>query len=685
MLSNPTAVTPVPGAGERPSRAVDDARRPEIEGLRAVAVLLVAVYHVWFGRVSGGVDVFLLITGFLITGSLVRSVERTGRMNTVAFWTRLLGRLSPAVGVTLLGVLAATLVFLPADRWRAALAETVAAALYYENWLLALNSVDYLAQNAQASPVQHFWSLAVQGQFYLLWPLLVAGAAILAVRLGWPLRRVVLAAVSGVFAVSLAYSVRMTATDQPWAYFDTGARLWELALGGLLAVVLPHLRLPAAMRAVMGWTGLVALLACGALVEVSTVFPGYAALWPTGAAVLVIAAGTTGYRFSADRLLSLRPLHFVAGVSYSFYLWHWPVLVCYLAVTDRNSASLLGGTCVLVLALLMAVATKRLVEDRARELTLTRPAPTWSLLLAAGFLLPVLTAAGGWTAHLDARDRAQEALVADPANYPGAAAGPMGSAPDLPIYPAPADAATDVAQTYADGCNQGIADSTVLECVYGSSTPERTVALVGASHAAHWFPALLAVAEQRDWQVVNLVKGACLFTDAPQTYKKAAYTSCAQWNASVMDRLAELRPDAVFTTATTTSLDTGAGFGSETVVQGYLDRWAELEALGIAVIGVRDTPRLDVNVPECVAAKGPSGCVGDAANSMAEQSPLEELSGVPGNVALIDLTDSLCRSGRCPTVIGNVLVYWDNAHFTATFSRTLAPVLGAELDRVTDW
>ncbi|PSK97101.1 peptidoglycan/LPS O-acetylase OafA/YrhL [Murinocardiopsis flavida] len=658
--------------------------RPEIQGLRAVAVLLVAVYHVWLGRVSGGVDVFLLLTGFLITGSLVRAVERDGGVGLLAFWSRLLRRLSPAAGVVLLGVLAATALFLPKDRWRDTIGEAVAAALYHENYRLAFNAVDYLAQDVAASPVQHFWSLSIQGQFYIVWPLLVAAAAWAAARRRLPVRKAVAAALVLVFAASLAYSVYITGADQRWAYFDTGARLWEFALGGLLVLALPHLNPPRVARIALGWGGLAALVLCGLLLQVSTVFPGYAALWPTLAAGAIVVAGGTGSRFGADRLLTLRPLLYVGGISYALYLWHWPVLVCYLAVTDRTAASPVGGAAVLAVSVALAAATKAVVEDGVPRLTRARTTPMWSAAVGAACLAPMLVASGGWSAALDAEQREREAFVADPANYPGALAARNGGSGlrDLPVYPAPAEAADDVPESYPDGCNQNVAGSEVLTCEYGDPSAERTVALVGGSHAAHWLPALAELGEDHGWRVVNIVKGACLFTDLAQTYKGEDYPACAEWNEGVLRELADLGPDVVFSTATTSSIDKEAGFGGEVVVDGYVDRWRELDALGIDVVGVRDTPRFGFDVAECVAEKGPEGCVGHASPSLERTSPLADLTesgDVPDNVSFVDVNDLLCEDGRCPSVIGNVLVYWDNAHFTATFARTLAPAIEDEL------
>ncbi|GAB2526632.1 acyltransferase family protein [Nocardiopsis aegyptia] len=672
---SPTAVAADPA---RPPRTTlgSGGHRPEIDGLRAVAVLLVAAYHVWLGRVSGGVDVFLVLTGFLITDSLVRAATGEG-IRYGAFLARLAARLVPTAAVVVLATLAATWLLLPETRWRGAPGDAFAALLYHSNWRLALDSVDYLARDGDISPFQHFWSLSVQGQFYLLWPALVAVAVRAARRAGRDPRPVLVGALSAVLVLSLAYSVLMTRADQPWAYFDTGARLWEFALGGLLALLLPVLRPARATRVALGWTGLAALVACGALLQVSSVFPGYAALWPTLAAAAVVVAGTSGSALGADRLLTLRPLRYLGSISYALYLWHWPVLVFHLAVTGRGLASPAGGAAVLAVSVLLAAATTP-VADRLARLGRGggRRAAVRGVAAALACLFPVLGAAAAWSGQ-QAAERARWAdLLADGSSYPGAAAGAEAAegVPDLPVYPPLVWAAEDAPVTYADGCNQTTAGTEVITCVYGSDEPVRTVALVGGSHAAHWFPALEEIAHARDWRLVNIVKGACLFTDAPQTYLGEPYTACAEWNRGVMAELRELRPDTVFTTGTTTSLDGSAGFGEEQVVDGYVDRWRELDGLGIDVVAVRDTPRFGFDVPGCLAASGPGECTVEPQGSLAAVSPMDGLD-LPPNVTVLDLTDRFCEPDVCRPVIGNVLVYWDDSHIGATFMRTLAPEL----------
>ena len=690
MYARPSPGRAIMAASPSPSRRSSvrspvptEGHRPEIDGLRAIAVLLVAVHHIWLGRVSGGVDVFLMLTGFLITGSLVRAAER-GRIRYGAFLARLATRLVPTAVLVIGVTLVATRFLLPEIRWRDTIAEGVASALYHENLYLALGSVDYLARDDGTSLFQHFWSLSIQGQFYLLWPLPIGLALWWATRRGTSPRRSLVIVLGAVFTVSLAYSVHITRSDQAWAYFDTGARLWEFALGGLLALFPPHLNPAKSLRVLIGWAGLTALVLCGVLFQVSTVFPGYAALWPTLAAAALVVAGTTDSRWGADRLLTPRPVRYFGSISYALYLWHWPVLVFYLEFTGRTLASPLGGAAVLAVSVALAAATTPLAD---RVTTYARASRVRGPAMTLACLLPLLLGTSVWTARLDAEQQRLEELLADPRRYPGAAAigAEHGEYPD-PVHPAPASAAQDIPRTYEDGCNQTIAGTEAIVCEYGPEDADHTIALVGGSHAAHWFPALEAIAEQQDRRLLNIVKGACLFTDAPQLYKGEPYTECAEWNRAVMAELADLRPDTVFTTGTTTSMDTTAGFGEEVLVEGYVDRWRELEALGIEVVAVRDTPRLGFDAPECLATGSPEECSAPLTDSMAEVSPLEAAEpDLPDNVVTLDLTDLICEPDLCRPVVGNVLVFWDAGHISATYMRTLAPQLRSRVLSATGW
>ena len=661
------------------------ARRTDIEGLRAVAALLIAVYHIWFGTVSGGVDVFLVLTGFLITGSLVRAMERDGRLAFGAFWSKLARRLFPAGAVVLAAVLVGAYLLLPRSRWTGVIADVQAAALYYGNWDLALGSVDYMARDTAGSPVQHFWSLGVQGQFYLLWPVLITLVGVIAVRCGLRVRTAALTAVGTVLAVSFGYSLWITATDPVWAYFDTGARLWELALGGVLALVIARVRLSRPLRLVLGWTGLAALALCGVVVGDTLPYPGVASLWPTLAAVAVLLAGAGGGepgRLSATRLLGTRPLVWLGGRAYTLFLWHWPILVFHLEVTGLERPTLGGGLFVLGSAFAAALLTTWLVDGSLTRLTRTLRAPSWSLAAGVLFVVPVLLAGLVWGNAIEHDRQVRMELSSDPMSYPGAAVtlNPVlaENLPALPVYPDTATVATDTLDQTRE-CN-ALSDMTeVVSCEFGEPEAAFTLVLAGSSHARHWFQALRAITEQHDWRLVMMTKNACQFSAEEQVYRGETYTECTAWNADVMERIAEIGPDAVFTTATRTTPggEEGdlQGTPPERTPDGYVERWRELEEIGVPVLAVRDTPRFGFNVAECVDRQGARACAEEQSFSMAERAPYEELDDVPANTRFLDLTEHLCGDGVCRGVIGNQLAYYDTNHFSHAFSRSLAVVL----------
>ena len=643
--------------------------RPEIHGLRAVAALLVAVYHLWFDRISGGVDVFFVVSGFLITESLVRQAEATGRIDVLAYLVRLFKRLLPAAMLVLLFVIVGSLLWLPQVRWSETVPEILAAALYYENWQLAFTATDYLAQDAAASPVQHYWALSIQGQFYILWPALVLLVAALAHRFGAGVRQGMPVALAAIFSASLVFSIFATRDDQAFAYFNTFARIWEFALGGLLALTLPYLNPARWFRMVAGWLGLIAIVACGMVIP-GEHFPGYAALWPTLGAVLVIVAGTGHLRYGAERLLATRPLQWFGDIAYSLYLWHWPVMILFMAAGDRDAVRGEQAIFILLLSILLAWATMRLVENPLRFSQIGKRRRWHGPAFAVACLLPVLLLAGGWQVHLEMERRMLERFMVDNPDYPGAAViltGREVAPPDkLPVIPPPAQARADVPEVYEKGCHQMPRDPEVLSCEFGSEDLELTIAVVGGSHAAHWLPAFRRLAEEHDWRIVSITKSACRFN----ALFTRGHESCHEWNLALPDHLAELAPDVVFTTGT-------VGDGAEEhVPEGFVLHWRALEERGIPVLALRDTPRVGFNVPECVERNG-----GDAAECTWRRSelrgldnPIGQLDSLPSNVEVFDLLDYLCNGDDCPAVIGNVLVYRDGHHITSAYARTMAPV-----------
>jgi peptidoglycan/LPS O-acetylase OafA/YrhL len=701
---------PAPGAATatapRPVYApVKPGYRPEVQGLRAFAVLMVVVYHVWLGRVSGGVDVFLLVSAFLLTTSFAYKVESGRPVRLLSYWLHRFKSLLPAAVVVLLAVLAATASLLPRTRWGEVFTQTWSTLFYTQNWTLARESVDYYAANhATASPLQHFWSLSIQGQVFILWPLVIAGCAVAwrAARRARPQLRfgtVLAIAFAAVFALSLAYSIHITHTDQAWAYFDTGARLWEFALGSLLAVAIPQaVRLPMALRLVLGWAGLAAMLSCGIVLQVQQEFPGYIALWPTLAAGAIIAAGRTGHRLGADRLLAARPLTRLGDISYALYLWHWPILVIHLAVKQQAEPGFLGGLAVIGLSLVLAWATTKAIET---------PFHAWQWptrrrrrlgLVVAVLIGVVAMPLSGWEARVAAHETAAGAQA--PADNPGARALQPGfeydGDPDAVVRPLASQLAAEWAN-FGGECTGGyeLSDPRMEYCQMAGdpATAERTIIVLGDSHAQHWTSALAEVAEANNWAWVLVNRPACRF--GAQTPKHDA--ACNDFNAAATQYVLDHEADAVLTVGTLTAHYAGPGHDvpaeEERLAPGYVQGIRPFLEQGKDVVALRDTPRFTFSVPECVDRNGPDAdaCAAPVDELMAPVSPLRGLQAragagkLPGRLGTMDMTDQLCPGGTCSPVIGNVLVYMDESHLTKTFVQTTDRVFGKRLEESLGW
>ncbi len=635
--------------------------RPELQGLRAIAVILVVVYHIWFNRVSGGVDVFFMISGFLLTAQLARAAERGG-IGVAKRWSRTFVRIIPPSVVALVTTAVASFLILPESQWRTTIQELIASAFLMENWLLAANSVDYTASNDRASVVQHFWSLSIQGQFFIVWPILIAAAAMTGRRLPGPLRWYLGGAVALVFVGSLIYSIHLTGIAQPYAYFHSATRAWEFAFGGLLALVIDRITLSRWLSVVAGWIGIIGLLLCGVMIDAGHQFPGYLALWPVTSAALVLVAGTTGIRGAADSVLTSRPMAWIGNLSFSLYLWHWPVLVLFLVGTGRTTVGLIDGVVLIAISVLLAMGTRALVEQPLGR----RSWSAWAgFRLIGTTLLLVVATAGLW--EYQSERRVQLSLNAPALSHPGAPA--LGSAPMATETPVPAavtvrddwvpirewDCVT-LARFEADRCTQIV-----------DHEPTQRVVVVGDSHIQQLGGALLPIAETRGWQLTFILRGACPFST--QSEVNPDDTGCVDWNAAVAAEILDLAPDVVVTLA---SRNVREGL-TETTPPGFVEQWQMLDGSGIRVVAVRDNPRFDYSVPECVERSSGDGeeC-GVARDAVYAADPPWTQVDVPGNVRFLDVADLLCDSAWCSPVIGNVFVYMDDNHLTATYTLTMA-------------
>jgi len=658
--------------------------RGDIEGLRALAALLVAIFHIWMNKVSGGVDVFFVASGYLITLSLLRQCEQQGRVRPLVFWAGLARRLLPAALLVIAAVLLGTWLLLPRSLWMPSMKESLAAMFYLENWLLALNSVDYLARDNLPSPVQHYWALSAQGQFYALWPFVIMLALYLGRLLQLNRRQAVMLTFAGVFILSLGFSIIHTAANQTFAYFNTFARVWQFALGGLVAIT-PWVSISAEVRRGMGWLGLVAILSCGMVLDVSLSFPGYVALWPSLGAALILAAGATVVGGSAGRLLSTRPLIWLGGISYAFYLWHWPIMIFFRATFAELGVAWYGGVLILLLSLLLAWGTTRLIEKPVRS-HLGRRSPGFVYVTALAAFAPLVLAIALWRNEVQGlAEQYQVPETVDASLYPGAralAAGlAHGSTEDTAIIPEPFMASRDVPKPYREGCHQSLLGSEASACQYGHADGVLTIAVAGSSHATHWVPALEKIALQRNWRLVSYTKNGCRFTANADESPDNRQNSCTVWNDNVLAALEQLAPDLVFTTATVAA----TADRPEHVPDGYVDQWKKLQRMQLRIIAVRDTPFMGFHVPTCVDINGADSrhCSRPREQALAAdlRLPLEELDAKEQAIHFIDMSDYFCTRDSCPAVAGNVLIYKDRSHISTVYMKSLSGFLAEAIDR----
>jgi peptidoglycan/LPS O-acetylase OafA/YrhL len=669
--------------------------RPELEGLRAVASLLVATFHIWLGRVSGGVDVFFVVAGFLTTMTLLGQIRRYGRVRPIAFLSRLASRLFPAAAVVLVAVAALAPLLLRPSQLLQTFTEVLASTFYIENVALARAGVDYLAQDDFHSPVQNFWAMSVQGQFYLIWLVLVLAATLIAVALRRraQLPRILLVVVATLTVLSFAFSIVRVGIDQPTAYYDTLARAWEFGLGSLAALILPGLALPGLLRAVAGWVGLIGVASCGFVLQVSTAFPGAAALWPTLSAVLVLVAGTgPAPRHGVGRLLALRPFVVLGGLSYGLYLWHWPLLVFWRERTGEEDPGALGGLVIIAAAILLAALSKRFLEDPLhRRPPAEKPRRVRALVPAALLAIAALVGVGGLTgtgAAIAADLTRSHALPVSAEGCVGAAALENAAACDdswttsLPAV----DASEDGSALNTDECSTGNSGIALKECRFGDPDGRR-VLLIGNSHAASFFPALQVVAEERGWDLHTYYKTGCVFSTAERRDDSpSSRRSCAVWNGELQDELAAQEPYDLMVTAYSAKksvfVDAAGTPDEQAGIDGFRESWAPLIARGTTVVAIRDNPVLP-ELPLLACAESPGSaedCRVPRDEAFADRELMAEAAaGWPGAVA-VDLTPWLCDDEGCPLVVGGVKVYRDLGHLTETYARTLAPYLGRALD-----
>lgn len=717
------------------------AYRYDLDGLRGLAIALVVIFHIWFGRVSGGVDVFLTLSGFFFIGSQMRNVDRYGSLNPLRSIWKTARRLLPTMVVVLAAVGVGVIFIFPRTRWANVNDQVLASLFYYQNWKLAEQSEDYAQAGAAVSPLQHLWSMSVQGQFYVIIILLCCGLGWLLHRF-WPGKSIFtpMAVILGIGTVlSFIYAIYLHREDQMLNYYNTWSRMWELFLGGLLATVMHKIQIRNHwVRWFLTVVGLFAIFTCGLIFNGVQEFPGPWTLYVLIATVFLIIAGQapegeelTWRNAPFTAFLASKPLRELGRLAYSLYMWHWPLLILLCTQLKRQHPSNKIGVFVVVVSLVLAWFTHHYIEEPLR-MKKKRPVvaqeanaekPSWKVRLGAalrpkrswlswkavaGTMVVILTfcLVGfhiTWKRYITSLDGQMTfALTAD---YPGARAitEKMPVPKGVKFQPRPIDADRTLPLSSFDGCISDFNDSEIHDvklwrkekgrpCVYGDVNAKRSIALVGGSHAEHWLTALDTLGQREHFRVDVYFKMGCPLMisgmiDLPTNNKP--YYSCLEWGAKVYKRILEKKYDYVFSTATRPTTLTGVG--PDIVPDYYADLWRALNKDGIQMIAVRDTPwstrdDLPANVPDCLESGGNAYSCGIPRDlAMAPVNPAIEASSGLDNVHLMDFTDDLCPGNLCPAVIGNVMVYHDMHHMTHSFVQSLIPEFARQFNTITGW
>jgi len=707
--------------GRRPAQS---GFRPDIEGLRAVAVLAVVLFHAGLPGVGGGfvgVDVFFVISGFLITGLLWREVSSVGRVKLSRFYGARARRLLPASAVVGVVTAVGSAALLPPLQAHSVLEDGVYSALYVSNYRFAHDGVDYFAPVLPPSPFQHYWSLGVEEQFYLVWPALIIGTT-------WLIRLVrrrtkadtshpqtpYVVALALVAALSFALSLAATFMVPAVAFFSLPTRAWQLAAGGLVALTAGQWhRLPSRAAAIAGWAGLgIILLAC-TLLGGGTPYPGTAALLPVVGAVLVIGAGCATPAEGCGRVLGVPPMRAIGRISYSWYLWHWPVLLLTPPLLG-HPLGLAGRLATAVISFGLAVLTLRFIEDPLRFAAPIRRSAPRSLALGGvatavavcvsvalmdrvpnpvghGAPAKPLTVTASPPPAGSTSD-AYDAAVHDAFAQVRAAVAASADLKAVPsnLDPTLAHAAAEFRSVFLGGCLRNVGEVGQPECATGDTASTTTVALLGDSHATMWTPAFQQIADQRHWRLETLAKGACPPMSTPITsflgHLVERFQRCEQWRGEIMDRLRAERPRLVV-------VSMYRGYGG----QGYLPTsygraWSDgltrlvqqLRGIGAQVLVLGPIPAPRTVVPICL-----SDHLDDATACSPPRSTAVNQAGIAAESAATragggqyaDLTELFCTTDRCPVIVGNTLVYFDRIHVTIEHARALAPAMGALADR----
>lgn len=648
--------------------------RNDIQGVRAIGAILIMIYHIWFSKVSGGVDVFFVVSGYFMAGMLARSYLRNGKVKPFEFWGRIIRRIAPLAYTVIAATFVAGFFLMPPSLWRSSITEVLTSALHIENWNLIRVGIDYLASSNPPSPLQQFWALSLQIQFYLFLPLILFLSIALSKLVGS--YKVVLFVVALVIVSSFGFSIYYTNINPAAAYFHTGTRAWEFFVGVAIFIASPFISLSSTVSRVLMWIGFLLILAVGVFVPDSATYPGYIAALPVAAAGIMIIAGISDKAGYVYQMLSSKVLVYIGGISFSLYLWHWPILIYFQHYSGAmpGEMTLIEGLFVIALAFILSIISKNLIENpfaKIKNENILAP-----YIIGLVFFIPVfISSYYARTELIREYDNAEATDYVDGNYYEGDSVyvqeGPSGIELKrlVPVK-------NDLTPASSNGCSDGLVKGEVFSCEFGDKSSKDSILLVGGSRVAHWEPLFSYIGRKDGFKVITATMDGCSFGYHPSLESDI---KCQNWNKKIVNFISNLepKPKVVVVNSSRSEAD------GEYTPSGYIKNIKEVLSLDIPVIGIRINPKFnDPDVCLWRNSNDVSKCAANASLSLKSQNPVIDIKNKEelNSFYPVDLTNTICSDGLCPAAFNGYPAMRDNNHFTESYILHIAPALEKSLD-----
>lgn len=650
--------------------------RYDVQGVRAVGALLIMIYHIWIGKVSGGVDVFFVVSGYFMAGMLTRSYLKNERVRPFEFWGRIIRRIAPLAYTVIAFTLILGYFFMPANFWRHDMQGVIASIVHLENWYLIFRNADYLASSNPPSPVQQFWALSLQIQFYLVLPLVFYVGVVLSKVFNS--YKALFYFTCTLIIISFFYSLYYTHTNPSAAYFHPGTRAWEFLVGAAVFLVLPFISLSLKTSRILLWIGFLLILAVGIIVPQNISYPGSIAILPVAAASFMMIGGANASSGLVYKFLSSKPLVYIGGLSFAIYLWHWPILIYFQHYFDvaPGEVGYFEGIIIILLAFVLSIVSKKVIEDPIANIRKTNTFASYVIgsLCFASVLLPSLyiyikmdSIYNSFKAHEVSRNIFYEGKSAYVKNAP----------PNIKLENYIGNIG-DINTPMYDGTSHGLNNGDILFSEFGDKNSNKSVLLIGGSTNAHWEPFFSYLGKKHGFKVIVFNRTYCAFGFNPAPPSTEAHQICNEWNGKIIESITNMKPQPKIVVVNTSRHQDR----KEITPAGYVKSIEEVLSLGIPVIGLRINP-LQKDPNRCLwNSENASECAANFYSSMERTNPMikfkkdRELS----DLYLVDFKNVFCTNDICPAAFEGYLAMTDDAHLTYSYINYLAPALEKSLN-----